>query len=41
MSSEKEEAAFSEPKYALSDKPRTAYPWYSPSIDKYLVPEVK
>ena len=33
-------ATFSEPSYAKSDKAKIDYPWYSPNIDKYLVPEV-
>ncbi|GAM41070.1 hypothetical protein TCE0_041r13910 [Talaromyces pinophilus] len=40
MSSEKT-STFSEPSYAKSDKAKTDYPWYSPNIDKYLVPETQ
>lgn len=33
-------STFPEPRYAKSDKAKTDYPWYSPNIDKYLIPEV-
>lgn len=32
--------AYAEPAYANSAKAKTDYPWYLPSIDKHLVPEV-
>ena len=39
MSSE-HSSAFSEPDYAKSSSEKRNVPWFNPSIDKYLVPEV-
>jgi hypothetical protein len=32
---------YSEPEYAKLEKKNTDYPFYSPSIGKYLLPEVR
>jgi len=32
--------AYSEPDYAKSRKEKSEYPFYLPSIDKYLLPQV-
>ena len=41
MSSPKQASTYSEPEYAKSDRKKTDYPWYLPSIDKHLLPEVR
>jgi hypothetical protein len=40
MSSPEQAEKYSEPEYAKSDKKKTDYPWYLPTIDKHLLPEV-